>query len=199
MDLVNLKHSNVQGDFIIFTRRKTEFSRNVSKEIKVYYTDKLRAIIDKYSKATNPYLFGVLRASMTEEERQEAKNTWKRNINKALSVIGIKLGFHLNLACARHTFASILYNKGVPISDISELLGHSTITQTQVYLSSIAGEHVKKIVERLDDGDRKRNKKVRKGLKKLIEKTFVAPVHAKPEISEEQIREAIQKHVLNDI
>ena len=50
----------------------------------------------------------------------------------------------------RHTFASRLVSKGVPIFDVSKLLGHKSITMTMRYahLAPIAFESA---IEKLDD------------------------------------------------
>ena len=35
--------------------------------------------------------------------------------------------------CARHSFAVLAINKGVPIETVSRILGHTNITTTQIY------------------------------------------------------------------
>jgi site-specific recombinase XerD len=44
---------------------------------------------------------------------------------------GIKTKLHSHLA--RHTFATFMLDKGVPIEHVSKMLGHTNITQTQRY------------------------------------------------------------------
>ena len=39
----------------------------------------------------------------------------------------------VTLHCARHTFAVLALNQGVPIESLSRMLGHSNITTTQIY------------------------------------------------------------------
>ena len=34
---------------------------------------------------------------------------------------------------ARHTFATMMLTKGVPVESVSKMLGHSSITTTQLY------------------------------------------------------------------
>ena len=64
----------------------------------------------------------------------------------ALRKAGIKnFRFH----DCRHTFASQLVLKGVPLRTVAELLGHSDIRMTQRY-SHIVAEHVEEAVEKLD-------------------------------------------------
>lgn len=53
------------------------------------------------------------------------------------------------LYITRHTFASRLAQRGVPIQVISKLLGHSTITQTMVY-AKVAGRNLEDAIRTLE-------------------------------------------------
>jgi len=46
-----------------------------------------------------------------------------------------EMGFnkHITMHCARHSFAVLAVNKGMPIESISRILGHTNITTTQIY------------------------------------------------------------------
>ena len=61
-----------------------------------------------------------------------------RYVNKYLKKIGEYLDISLKLTSyvARHSFATILKNSGVNISLISEMLGHTDLKTTQIYLDS---------------------------------------------------------------
>lgn len=61
------------------------------------------------------------------------------NINYNLKKVGEKTGLKMPLTTytARHTWASIARDVGVPIPIISEGIGHNSIKTTQVYLNSI--------------------------------------------------------------
>jgi site-specific recombinase XerD len=56
-----------------------------------------------------------------------------------------RIGWHV----ARHTFASHLVMRGVPIRTVQELLGHSTIEMTMRY-SHLSPEACRSAVEVLD-------------------------------------------------
>ena len=45
----------------------------------------------------------------------------------------------------RHYSASILANKGVPLPDIQELLGHENLLTTAIYIQSLVGSKSKSI------------------------------------------------------
>lgn len=60
------------------------------------------------------------------------KNTISKKCNKAL----LKLGMKGTLHCLRHTFASNLIEHGTDIQTLKELLGHSRLETTAIYLHS---------------------------------------------------------------
>lgn len=55
--------------------------------------------------------------------------------NEHLADIGKKCGInvHLTFHVARHTFATLSLNEGMPIESLSEILGHTNIRTTQIY------------------------------------------------------------------
>jgi site-specific recombinase XerD len=56
---------------------------------------------------------------------------------KALGLLaGIKTRLHSHLA--RHTFATYMLRNGVKIENVSKMLGHTNITQTQRYAKVLA-------------------------------------------------------------
>ncbi len=59
-----------------------------------------------------------------------------------LNKIGIKLGFdvRLNIAIARHSFATKQKLSGTPVSFISDAMGHSSVAVTEHYLKSLPDE-----------------------------------------------------------
>ena len=58
-----------------------------------------------------------------------------QKINAYLKEIGEVCGIEKELTfhLARHTFATLLLTKGVPIESVSKMLGHTNITTTQIY------------------------------------------------------------------
>lgn len=57
--------------------------------------------------------------------------TMAKRIHRVMKEVGIRkrISFH----CARHTFAVLALNKGMPIESLSRMLGHINITTTQIY------------------------------------------------------------------
>ena len=59
-------------------------------------------------------------------------------VNRELKVLASELEIEADMTTyvARHSFATILKNSGVNISLISEMLGHTDLKTTQIYLDS---------------------------------------------------------------
>ncbi len=58
-----------------------------------------------------------------------------RTMAKRIQRLMDECGFHkhITMHCARHSFAVLALNKGVPIESVSRILGHTNITTTQIY------------------------------------------------------------------
>ena len=72
------------------------------------------------------------------EERKQYINT-AHNVNRALKAIGeqLELSIPLTMYVARHAWASIAKSKNIPLSVISEGMGHESETTTRIYLASL--------------------------------------------------------------
>ena len=68
------------------------------------------------------------------------------NINRSLKKIGerLMLSIPLTMYVSRHSWASIAKSKNIPISVISESMGHDSESTTRIYLSSLDTEAVDK-------------------------------------------------------
>ena len=72
------------------------------------------------------------------DERTQYKNALYRT-NKALKSIALLAGIPVSLTMyvARHSWASAAKSKNIPISVISEGMGHDSEQTTQIYLASL--------------------------------------------------------------
>lgn len=77
-------------------------------------------IISHYQQEGHKTIFGVI------EYRSLASN-----IREIMKKLGIQK--HITMHCARHSFAVLAINKGMPIESLSRLLGHTNISTTQIY------------------------------------------------------------------
>lgn len=94
-------------------------------------------IIDKYPENATDYLLPIIR-NRGINERCTYRNA-SYNINRNLKLIAKKAGISipLTLYVARHSWASAAKAKGIPLSVISEGMGHDSETTTQIYLASL--------------------------------------------------------------
>ena len=94
--------------------------------------------------STSSYLFSIINETK-DNPRKQYQNVLSL-INRHLKEIGKELGLQqpLTMYCARHSWASIAREEGIPISVISEGLGHDSEKTTQIYLASLKTEIIDK-------------------------------------------------------
>ena len=153
-DILRLNHNHLQENIIRFHRKKTVNTKRSSEEIVTLINEEGRRILDRYHLDTDGfYLFPVLKSSMTEEEKVQKIKQTTVNLNKTLKHLAKKLTINPNVSTgsARTTYATLAARKGHDVTSIKEALGHSSITVTEHYLSSIfQEERAKKIQESLE-------------------------------------------------
>ena len=66
----------------------------------------------------------------------------RRVVDRALRSIG-----YSHLHTLRHTYATVLHNRGLNLEEVSKLLGHCDISTTQIYAKTKINEGVTKILE----------------------------------------------------
>lgn len=138
IDMIQLKYSNIIDGEIHFVRQKTSGTTMKRKTIKIPITPEIQHIIDKWGnpvKADN-FIFPFLKGNETPEEIKKRNHDVYTRINKRMKEVAKAFGIEqITTYAARHSFASIMNTEGVPISYISEQLGHTSIRTTQTYLA----------------------------------------------------------------
>jgi integrase/recombinase XerC len=123
-EAAKLKLTDIANSFIRVTGKG-----NRSREIPVF--DDLREKIERFIALTNPktYLF-------EDNGKPLSENQLRYRIVKSFERVGLKVTPHQ----LRHSFATETLNHGARIADISEILGHSQLSTTEIYtkLSSSA-------------------------------------------------------------
>ena len=98
----------------------------------------MKHIVDKYSDPDSEYLLSIIDPESDIPHRRQYLYA-AHNVNRSLKIIGCKLGIKapLTMYVSRHSWASIAKSKNVPLSVISEGMGHDSEATTRIYLASL--------------------------------------------------------------
>ena len=132
VDIAYLKKKNLRNGILSYRRRKTNQLLYIKWEIC------MQDIIDKYSINNNTeYLLYIIKDSEKDARRQYQTALGKVNLKlkKISEMIGLALP--LTMYVARHSWANIAKSQNIPVSVISEGMGHSSEATTQIYLASL--------------------------------------------------------------
>ena len=132
IDMAYLKKSDLKNGTITYRRRKT------GQQLTVKWEKCMEDIIAKYRENTaTRYLLSII-TNPCSDERTQYRNAICR-INVALKeVVGLAgLNIPLTMHVARHCWASVAKSKNIPLSVISEGMGHDSEETTRIYLASL--------------------------------------------------------------
>lgn len=131
IDMAFLKKTDLRNGHVTYRRRKT------GQLLVIGWTKEMQLIHDKYPENKSDYLLPIIRMPGANE-RSTYRNAGY-NINHSLKQIAVLTGvtIPLTLYVARHSWASAAKAKGIPLSIISEGMGHDNETTTQIYLASL--------------------------------------------------------------
>lgn len=127
IDMAFLKKTDLRNGIVIYRRRKT------GQLLSIQWTKEMQQILDKYPENQSDYLLPIIRNAGTNE-RCTYRNVGY-NIKHIAQMVGIEIP--LTLYVARHSWASAAKTKGIPLSVISEGLGHENEATTRIYLADL--------------------------------------------------------------
>ncbi len=130
VDMAFLKYENISNGTIYYVRSKTK------QPMQVKIVEPLNQLINKY-KNMGEYVLPILCGENKSLYNSYRSSLKRHNKNlKALSVL-LKLPVPLTSYVARHSWATIARQSGIPVSVISEALGHSSEKITYTYLAAL--------------------------------------------------------------
>lgn len=131
IDMAFLKKKDLQNGILSYRRHKT------NQQLFIKWEKPMQEIIGKYDTTGTPYLLPIIR-DMDADERRQYKNA-AHLVNDKLKKLGeqLELGIPLTTYVARHAWASIAKSKNIPVSTISEAMGHDSENTTRIYLASL--------------------------------------------------------------
>ena len=131
VDMAYLRKSDLSHGVLEYRRRKT------GQNLFIRWEKCMDEIVSSYDNPSSFYLLPIITTYDTDERQQYINMSHK--INRSLKSLGKKLGLPtpLTMYVARHTWANAARKKKIPISVISEGMGHTSEMTTRIYLSSL--------------------------------------------------------------
>lgn len=145
VDMAYLKKKDIANGVLTYRRKKT------GQQLFIRWEKCMQEIIDKYPVNETEFLLPLI-THQNEDYRKQYTNALHR-INHLLKKIGkmLNLPIPLTMYVGRHSWASIAKSRNVPISVISEGMGHDSENTTQIYLASLDTSVVDKANKKILD------------------------------------------------
>lgn len=131
IDMAFLRKSDLKGGSIIYRRRKT------GQQLMIGWTKEMQEILAQYPVNATEYLLPIITTDSTNQRYtyRDAAYRINRSLKRIARIIGITIP--LTLYVARHSWASAAKANGIPLSIISEGMGHDSEATTRIYLASL--------------------------------------------------------------
>ena len=131
IDIAYLRKRDIKGDELTYRRRKT------GQKLHIKWESCMRELVEKHPNKNSEYLLPIISNPDVCHRKQYLKGiaTINRHLGKIAEMIG--LSTTLTMYVSRHSWASAAKHKNIPISVISEGMGHDNETTTQIYLASL--------------------------------------------------------------
>ena len=139
IELINIKESDINMDsstIRIMGKRSKERIIPMLPKLKKSIIDYLNLRSQEFNRQTHKYLF------VSKSGSQLSEKYVYRTVNEYFKLVSpkVKKAPHV----LRHSFATHLINEGADINSVKELLGHSSLSATQVY-SHTSMERIKEV------------------------------------------------------
>lgn len=131
VDMAYLRKCDLKNGHVVYRRRKT------GQLLSIGWTKEMQLILDKYPANPTQYLLPIIRIEGCDE-RSMYKNMGdilNRNLKRIGNIMGLTMP--LTMYVARHSWATTAKTKGIPVSVISEGMGHDSEMTTKIYLASL--------------------------------------------------------------
>ena len=142
VDIAFLEKGSIKDGQLIYKRKKT------GKELRVAWRPCMQEIADRHPSLDGKHLLGIVNQNVVTDVRKQYHYRQCR-VNKALQKFTRRIGIPMKVTmyCARHSWATIAKEKNIPISVISDSMGHNSEKITRIYLKSINDD----VIDRYND------------------------------------------------
>lgn len=136
VDMAYLKKTDLKNGVLAYRRKKT------GQQLLIRWEQCMQELVDKHPNVTTGYLLPVITDSSASERRQyqNALHLINGKLKKVAEMAGLSVP--LTMYVSRHSWASIAKHKHIPLSVISESLGHDSEATTQIYLASLDASEI---------------------------------------------------------
>lgn len=134
IDMAFLTVEDLKNGRVSYRRKKT------SKLYNFIISEQLKQILDYYlkGKSKTDFVFPIIKPGKLEEQYNDIADARKK-YNVRLKLLAEKCGIesHLTSYVSRHSFATQAVLQNLPLQAVSQMLGHSSLATTQIYLKSL--------------------------------------------------------------
>lgn len=140
VDIAYLKKSDLKNGILTYKRRKT------GQQLMIKWERCMQDIVNKYQQNPTEYLFPIIRH---QENPRKQYDSALHLVNCQLKKIAkqIRLPIKLTTYVARHSWAGAARINNIPLSVISEGMGHDSENTTKIYLASLDASVIDKANE----------------------------------------------------
>ncbi len=130
VDMAYLSKGDLSCGILAYCRRKT------GQRLLIKWEGCMQDIVDKYDNHGSCYLLPIIGESADDGRKQYQSRLRLVNmkLKELASIVGVSVP--LSTYVARHTWASVAKSKNIPLSVISEAMGHDSESTTRIYLTS---------------------------------------------------------------
>ena len=131
IDMAYLKKKDLSNGILSYRRRKT------GQQLFIRWEKCMQEIVEKYDNPQSEFLLPIIKR-VDKDNRLQYLSALRFVNNHLKSIVAhLNIGIAISMYTARHSWASIAKSKSIPISVISEGMGHDSEMTTQIYLASL--------------------------------------------------------------
>lgn len=137
VDMASIRYSQIKDGKIEYFRRKT------GNMVRVEISPEMKDIMKKYKQDGCDRVFPIITSDIPEVACRQYRSALGYH-NRLLKQIGTMADMNVNLTSyvSRHTWASLSYSLDVPLSVISQGMGHSSTNVTGTYIRELNDDRV---------------------------------------------------------
>ena len=136
VDMAFLRKTDLRAGLLTYCRRKT------GQQLLIRWEPCMQEILDRWGPNPTQYLLPIITRTDLPVYNQYKYGIARANRNLHLIGYRLRLSAPLTMYVARHSWASIAHSHHIPLSVISESLGHDSERTTAIYLASLDQQEI---------------------------------------------------------